>query len=302
MSDPNKDMATRSRRRKIEINRSKLVAYFDKAPRRVYSETLLQASLTRDLRQLVGTALSSKQFLTFLVEQTELRKIEISQSIHPLKPIERYVWGEASAYEVALSIAKGYLSHGSAVSLHGLTDNLPRVVYINREQSPKGGIERSELSQGGIDRAFSRKQRSTNFICRWEDWQFAVLSGKHTGGLEVGSMTVDGLRFPVTNLERTLIDITVRPAYGGGVFQVIEAFKNARERLSIGTLLATLKQLNYAYPYHQAIGFYLEHAGYAPEQFERFLPLGLDFDFYLAHDLRDTEFVKKWRLYVPKGL
>jgi hypothetical protein len=38
----------------------------------------------------------------------------------------------------------------------------------------------------------------------------------------------EALGIPVTNLERTLIDITVRPDYAGGVQNVLDAFRIAR--------------------------------------------------------------------------
>ena len=41
----------------------------------------------------------------------------------------------------------------------------------------------------------------------------------------------------LTDVERTLIDITVRPHYAGGVYQVKEAFETARERVSVGRLI-----------------------------------------------------------------
>jgi len=45
------------------------------------------------------------------------------------KTIKKYLFGDVSNYEIALSINKGsYLSHYIAMFLHGLTDNIPKKI------------------------------------------------------------------------------------------------------------------------------------------------------------------------------
>ena len=66
-----------------------------------------------------------------------------------------------------------------------------------------------------------------------------------------------------------------------------------------------LKNLSYAYPYHQAIGFYLERSGaYKESSIKIFRNINKEYDLYLTYQMEDKDMVysKEWRLYYPKGL
>jgi len=286
---------------KIEAAAQRIFQALDTAPRRVYTYTQL-ASLLESSRTdwNLPDYISTSNFVKFLTERRRLAQVEIASASQVLT---RYTWGEVSDFAVAISIRpSAYLSHGTAVFLHGLTEQVPRTIYVNKEQSRKFRPD-LPLTQQSLQLAFSRPQRKSKYSFTFRQSPIVLLSGKHTGRLEVVPVpATTGEMLDVTGVERTLIDITVRPAYAGGVYQVLEAYRSAKDRVSANVLVATLKKLDYVYPYHQAIGFYMQRAGYEQSRYERLHDLGLSFDFYLAHDIRDREFDPYWRLYFPKGL
>ena len=278
--------------------------FFEKSPRRMFSASDLTKILAQHRQQWkLPQDTSIRKFIDFLLDNTKMQMIHLESESHPnARAITKYSWGEAPPLALGSDLLKGaYLSHGTAAFLHGLTDQLLKVIYVNKEQSEKPARHGS-LSQEAIHNAFKRKQRESTFIYSYKNIRFLVLSGKQTGRLEVGAIPINQHEnVQATKLERTLIDISVRPAYAGGVYQVLEAYQRARERVSAGTLLATLRQLNYVYPYHQVIGFYLQRAGFDARQYLRFKDLGLHYDFYLTYDTKEREYDSDWRLFFPKG-
>jgi predicted transcriptional regulator of viral defense system len=303
--EENNSMA-RGRPSKIHIAKATISRYFDESPQRVFRPADLTQILLKNRRTWkLAENTTVAGFLEFLEQELRLHLVRVEPLNHPnARDITLYSWGEVSPFSIGAHLRRGaYLSHGTAVLLHGLTDQLPKQIYVNKEQSEKPHRESAGLEQAAIDRAFHSNQRQSKFEFAHDGSRFLLLSGKNTGRLEVGSATLPGGEtVPVTKMERTLIDIVVRPTYAGGVYQVLEAYRRATDRISVATLVATLRKLDYVYPYHQAIGFYLQQAGFGPKQYERLRALGLQYDFYLAHGLKRTEYSKEWRLYYPKGL
>jgi len=250
-------------------------------------------------RLTLSTSLA--EFIEFLLDSTKLRKVHLSL---PHRPETLYVWGEVSSLVVASSAKPGaYLCHYTAMHLHELTDQVPKTIYANFEQRP---IPPSDTppTQASIDAAFRRTQRLTTNVCPLGDQRLCMINGKNTRRLGVEERKDDhGLTFSVTGLERTLIDITVRPAYAGGVSEVLEAYRRAASRVSLNKLSGMLKKMEFVYPYHQAIGFYLEHSrAYEPSRIELFRARPFEFDFYLTYAMKNTEYSPRWRIHFPAGL
>lgn len=296
-------------RARIQIAKPDILKLFDELPQKVHKQSELAKILARERSfWRLTQSTTTNDFIKFLIASGKLQKIVFPFS-KPYNRETRYVWGDASFSNVVLTLKPHcHFSHYSAVQIHGLTEQIPKTTYINFEQ-PLASNSTGELSQKAIDAAFKRRVRTTSYIAETDDFRVCILNGKNTGYLgvvdDVASPStrhghISAGRIRVTNVERTLIDIAVRPVYAGGVHEVLKAYHMAQPSLSVNRLAAMLKQLAYIYPYHQAIGFYLERAGYKSSLLDLLRRFEMNFDFYLAHDMKATEYVKGWRLHVPK--
>lgn len=260
--------------------------------------------LRRDLHRLFRAnrdnwhlpySLTAGPFIKFLVEQAQLHEIALDS---PYARLIRFIYGDVSPFAVALSIdSSAYLSHGSAALLHGLIDDTQMVVYLNKEQSEKPQAD-GEITQDGIDRAFQRPQRRSKNVFQYGEYGITMISGKNTDRLGVEDLKgPNGEWLKAASLERTLIDIAVRPGYSGGVDNVLVAYKRAASKTSLEVLYRILRHLDYKYPYHQAIGFYLSKAGFSDSQLSPLLTLGTRFKFYLDYDLSKSKLDEKWNVF-----
>ena len=214
-----------------------------------------------------------------------------------------YIWREIPIYSIfPILRPHGYYSHLSALYLNNLLENEPADIYYNYEQTNRGIA--SELEQSRIDYAFRNRQRVTKAITKWNDKSFWFINGKNTGNYGVETVEINsGVSVFVTTLERTLIDIVVRPIYSGGLSTVVWAFRMAKSKVSPAKLETTLRALDYKYPYYQSIGFYLEHTGYEKQIVDIMLYFSeFQYDFYLDYQIEDPCYDSKWRIYYPKNL
>jgi len=211
-----------------------ILAALNPHPGRIYTRIELTEPFHR-LRREGALAKHTKldEFINFLVIRRHLMLVSLESKEYS-KEAKRYCAGPPSPFALAASLRKnGYLSHGTAAYLHKLVEQPPAAVYLNVEQSAKP-TRNSPLSQTAIDRAFANKQRHSNLSYENGNLQITILAGKSTGQLGVEPTThPEAVGAKVTNLERTLIDITVRPDYAGGIHQVLDAFRVAREQASV---------------------------------------------------------------------
>jgi hypothetical protein len=291
---------------RLKISRPVITRYFDQLQEKIHR----QKDIARHLDEQRGcwrlaASTSVQEFIRYLIDSAKLTQI-VFPFPKPYKKETRYAWGDVTLHEVMLTLKPGcYFSHYTAMGFHGLTEQLPKTTFLNFEQL-NAGPANGELTQKGIDVAMRRPVRVSGNVAETSDFRICIISGKNTQNYGVVENPVMGAgkslgRLRYTTLERTLIDIAVRPVYSGGVAEVLKAYRLAKDQVSVNVLAATLKKLAYTYPFHQVIGFYLERADYRPAQLDLMRRFPLEFDFYLTHGLKETEYNKDWRLHVPKG-
>lgn len=224
----------------------------------------------------------------------------------PMRKEKRFAKVKIPMLEVLQSVkANSYFTHAFAMQAHQISQSEICDIYLNFEQPAH---ERNGLpEQKSIDIAFRSKPRNTQNIIEHESHKIVMLNGMFTGLLGVETRDVklahvEAATVRVTDLERTLIDIVVRPHYAGGIEDVLSAFALARGRIDIEKLAAYLTTLNYVYPYHQALGWYLSRTGFSDSQLASFRVRPRDRYFYLAHQMKDSILDEHWNIFVPTSV
>jgi len=291
---------------RLAFSTTTILEFFASHPKRIWLHSDLQKTI-EDKRAAWNLAQSTTtaQFIQFLLESGQLKRI-VFPFPAPYRKETRYTWGDVPLYSVLLTLRdQCYFSNYSALFFHGLTEQVPKTHYLTTELAASQSSRPQPLTQDAIDRAFRNKPRTTNQIAETPDFRVCLTQAKNTNALGVIDKPIDtplgSVNLRLTSLERTLLDAAVRPHYSGGVFEILKAFRNARDQVSPNRLAATLKKLDYAYPYHQAVGFYLQRADY-PEPALSLFRLPMSFDFYLSHGHKDLQYIPEWRLHVPRGL
>jgi predicted transcriptional regulator of viral defense system len=285
----------------MKVPTDEIIKYFDDLPIKILTTKHLSDILSKQRHfWRLSEHLYTAKFIDYLLKNAKLARISFK---FPFRNIIRYTWGEIPLFEIIISLMpNAYLTHYTAMFLHELTEQIPKTIYLNFEQ-PRKTHRTGTMEQASIDTAFKRQVRVSQNIATYNDYSICLLNGMYTG--QLGVIDIEGpnkANIRATDIERTLIDIAVRPIYSGGIFEVLKAYKLAREKVSINKLAATLKKLDYQYPYHQVIGFYLDKAGcYMDSSIEIFQKFPRNYDFYLTHGIEKLEYSQKWRLFFPKG-
>lgn len=124
-------------------------------------------------------------------------------------------------FEIAMHlVSPAAISHWSAMSFHGLTEQIPRTIFV---LTPDPAASRHRPAHGQEHQI----QGHTYVFVQVKPERF------------FGTQTVwfGEARVEITDLERTLIDGLTRPAYCGGFGEVAEIFQETIDRIDVKKII-----------------------------------------------------------------
>jgi len=297
-----------------------LNSFFENSEKTVFSEASIE-----EIQDYLGVSVkmvsySFPKFLDFLISNSFLMKLSFDITSPPSRKqvYTSQYFHKKSEYDKFIEVfytiyPKGYFTHYTAMRYYKLTDQLPKSIYINKEQQfiSKESVkyEKEHLVQSSIDTALQKKIKTRNATLSLFNHIGFKISGKNTQNIGTTSVYIGGIKVKITSIERTLVDIMVHQEFSGGAGEVFNAYLKTYKlynlgeiNFSINKIIRILKKLNYIYPYYQSIGFLLEKVGFDTTKFKQ--EFKINHRFYLVREkqIEELQYIEDWNLYVPKNL
>ncbi|MCY4112593.1 MAG: hypothetical protein OXG33_01470 [Chloroflexi bacterium] len=180
--------------------------------------------------------------------------VPLRRGLHALSPT---VPGVATAHEFEIAMAlvnPAAISHWSAMHHHGLTEQVPRDVFVLTTTGT--WIPRATGKQGHASGSYTVGDTTYRFVQTKPDRFF---------GDE--KVWVGDARVSVTDLERTLLDGLAMPQHCGDFAEVLHAFRVGMERLNTERIAEYAVRLGVTTA--KRLGWVLEAQGVAPAKLEK---------------------------------
>ena len=155
-------------------------------------------------------------------------------------------------FEIATKVVKpAMISHYSAFRHHGLTDQLPRDIFITT-------IKETATPQA------EKQGKKASFILNKVTYQFIQVKQAFFFGGE--KAWIGAGHFIITDLERTLLDGLARPQFCGGLAEVLDAYQQHIEKLELAKIINYALKLGVAVS--RRLGWILDHLEVGLEQIQ----------------------------------
>ena len=158
-------------------------------------------------------------------------------------------------FEIAMNlVSPAAVSHWSAMNHHGLTDQIPRTIFVLT--TTKSSVPRT---RGTRDKRVSHN----GYLAGGTVYRFVQVTPECFFGTE--KVWVSGAQIAITDPERTLLDGLCRPQYCGGFAEVLCAFNAIGDKLNIERIVGYALRLNAATA--KRLGWVLEYWGFDSSEF-----------------------------------
>src|SRR3990172_7345650 len=159
-------------------------------------------------------------------------------------------------FEVAMALVQpAAISHWSALSYHGLTEQVPRHIFVL-------------TSARSVPRARGKKKHAGDgYPAGGTIYRFVQVKPERFFGIE--DVWVNEARIKITDPERTLLDGLLAPQYCGDISEVLHAFDARGPKLDVDRIIEYALKLDGATV--KRLGGILENQGVTPALLARLL-------------------------------
>jgi predicted transcriptional regulator of viral defense system len=159
-------------------------------------------------------------------------------------------------FEIAMALVQpAAISHWSALSYHGLTEQTPRHVFV---LTSARSVPRSRGE---------KKQSAPGYPVGNTIYRFVQVKPERFFGID--DVWVQEARIKITDPERTLIDGLMTPQYLGGFAELLHAFEMRIPKLDLERIIGYAMKLDAATA--KRLGWILENQGVKPSRLKELL-------------------------------
>jgi len=253
----------------------KLVMSLSPTEQKIYSKLYQKRMIkTSDVVKILGNLHKSADYLTNLREKGYIQKIK--KGVYAIVPPNMI--GEKDYLPDKFLIAshlkdKYYISHHSALELHGIAESVFNMVYITLPDYAS---------------SFEHKGIKYNFV-----------STKYFFGME--QMIYKSVTITLSDLEKTVLDCIRNIHFAGGIEEMVKSISGVPS-LNYNKILEYLKQFNEQILYHKT-GFILESMIdlSLPKKFFNELQKHIGEKVYYIDKNKKSIYDKKWKVMVPSN-
>ena len=182
-----------------------------------------------------GAKPSLKYFKENIITPLDDLGIIIPLTDFPYKRVFQILGKQQDAEDIACTVDPfAYISHLSAMAYHGLTNRLPKVIYLSTP-SPKDWMKFADTKMDK-DLDDHRKEYFDYGLLRLTRLKFNMIqknkifrySSVHRGAFK----HIEGRMLRVSTIGRTFLDMLRKPDYCGSMYHVIDIFKNCGQQYS----------------------------------------------------------------------